>query len=71
MAAMSEKAFVYIVTDGPGAGNPDMYGVFSTQALAEAYVQRQRDRGYPFSDGLAIEETPLDEARDLGAWLSP
>jgi len=57
---------VYLVTDGPSGGmNPDQYGIFSTRALAQAWIDRQRKRGYPFWDCLTIEEQDLDDARDL------
>ena len=58
---------VYIVTDDVGSGaNPDFYGVFSTREKAQQWIDRQKERRYPWWDGLVITETPLDVARDLG-----
>jgi hypothetical protein len=55
------SAIVYMVGDGC----TDIYGLFSTREKAEAFIQRQRDLGYPFCDSLTIDEWPLDQARDL------
>jgi len=57
---------VYLVTDTVGSGaNPDLYGVFSSRETAQAWIDRQRQRKYPWADGLRIEEIDLDAARDL------
>lgn len=56
---------VYLVTDDPGIGNPDLYGIFSTRNLAQAWIDRQCDLKYPWADGLCIDEWPLDVAKDL------
>jgi hypothetical protein len=53
---------IYMVGDD----HTDVYGFFSTRALAEAYIQRQRDLNYSWWDGLVITEWPLDEAKDVG-----
>jgi hypothetical protein len=53
---------IYMVGDD----HTDVYGFFSTRALAEAYIQRQRDLNYSWWDGLVITEWRLDEAKDVG-----
>lgn len=59
-------SFVFIVTDDVSAGaNPDFYGVFTTREKAQAWIDRQKTRGYSWWDGLIITETPLDDAKDL------
>jgi hypothetical protein len=45
-----------------GDGLVDLYGVFSSRELAEAWIQRQKRRGYPFE--LVIEEWNMDQAKD-------
>ena len=57
---------VYEVTDDVSAGNPDSYAIFSTEAKAQAWIDRQRDRKYPWWKGLIIEPRELDRAIDLG-----
>jgi len=57
---------VYVVTDDSGpATNPDFYGVFSTRGKAESWIARQKERGYPWWNGLVISEIKLDMAKDL------
>lgn len=63
--APAQEPCVWLVTDSEaaGAGNPDLYGIFSSRARAEAWVARQRERGYTHC--LTVEDWPLDEHRDL------
>lgn len=56
---------IYLVTDGAKCGNPDLYGVFSSQQMAQAFIDRQKALKFIFWDGLVIEEYPLDDADDL------
>jgi hypothetical protein len=56
---------VYVVNDDVRVGNPDQYGIFSSREAAQQWIDRQRERKYPWADGLVIEEWPLDTAKDL------
>jgi hypothetical protein len=51
---------VYLVTDDPGSGaNPDIYGIFSTRELAQAWIDRQHQR-----------QTDDQKRRGVNVWLS-
>jgi hypothetical protein len=58
---VAATAEMFVVTDG----SEDRYGLFSTRARAQAWIDRQRALKYPWWDGLVIEEWLVDEAPDL------
>lgn len=67
---------VYVVTEGqmPGRRNAarsaDINGIFTTEVAAQAWVERQQARGYPWE--LVVERWPADDAvEDLPVYKRP
>jgi hypothetical protein len=54
-----QRRAVFLVGDG----DEDLYGVFSSRAQAEAWIKRQKARGYPWA--LIVTVRTLDAAEDL------
>lgn len=55
---------VYLVTDNPGYGNPDIYGGFSSDEKAQAWITRQVERGRA-REGFWVNTLDIDNAEDL------